>query len=716
MSNRRTIPKNMSGNHTISENSISYTTADYETAGPDGFNRKINPFGKVTYETDSERIGKIVEIPTVSRQTSHNLASDSKSFSLVDKQKQCDAENSITCSKISNSNFHRCIDCRMGCSLSICNCFRELDPTGNKITYKHFRNESSSASNSEISGHYSRQTCVNCFGQFHSCKLSEQTGRYPFLGISGSSVENIGVGSKESDFSQSTPYSRLSQYVGRPVVSKESSNSNRVDLKSTSVQVDLQPLVATNDRSVCNKVQQSTPSICEPSPRFRSLEHRCNVPKLGGPITLCISSDNSFASNSDKVEKRKLQNDISSTGVSNQKLVSRPTKVINLPTSKIANIENVAKTTKNNDLSSKSRNFTVTRVEPSGSNSQEFSVDVASRIAHPQRKSTTKVYKVKWNIFLQWCKDFNVNVDSLTVAQFADFCLFLFDTKKLRPGTIEGYRSAISNELFGKISWNVGKDESISRLISSFYKDRPNVPRVLPNWDLIFVLQRLSQPPFEPLAQTSLKLLTLKTIFLVALASGKRRSEIHALLFSKFHQIDNWDKVCLQTSSEFIAKNQITKQGSSVLQPIVLSSLKGYVSPLDEQDSLLCPVRALKFYLDRTKNLRQGKKCLFISFQPNYKKDISPQTISSWLKSVIQMTYKLSSKELDSLPSVKAHEIRHMAASWAFKGGIALEDIMTACSWRSQNTFIQFYLKDIAFETQEKFSLMPLVVAQHVIS
>ena len=42
----------------------------------------------------------------------------------------------------------------------------------------------------------------------------------------------------------------------------------------------------------------------------------------------------------------------------------------------------------------------------------------------------------------------------------ADFLRYLFQDRKLQPGTIDGYRSAIADKL-GNSSINVSKDESI---------------------------------------------------------------------------------------------------------------------------------------------------------------------------------------------------------------------------------------------------------------
>ena len=50
-----------------------------------------------------------------------------------------------------------------------------------------------------------------------------------------------------------------------------------------------------------------------------------------------------------------------------------------------------------------------------------------------------------------------------------------------------------------------------------------------PSWDLLKVLEFLCSPVFEPIANASLRDLTRKTLFLVALATAKRVGELQAL-------------------------------------------------------------------------------------------------------------------------------------------------------------------------------------------
>ena len=61
---------------------------------------------------------------------------------------------------------------------------------------------------------------------------------------------------------------------------------------------------------------------------------------------------------------------------------------------------------------------------------------------------------------------------------------------------------------------------------------------------------------------TGLKHLTLKTAFLLARASGKRHSEVHAWVANKVSNLGQWEKGALFPSSDFIAKNQLAREGS----------------------------------------------------------------------------------------------------------------------------------------------------------
>ena len=85
---------------------------------------------------------------------------------------------------------------------------------------------------------------------------------------------------------------------------------------------------------------------------------------------------------------------------------------------------------------------------------------------------------------------------------------------------------------------------------------------------------------------TDLKHLTPKTAFLLALASGKRRSEIHAWVANKISNLGQWEKVAL-FPSDFIAKNQLAREGSQSVSPVTIPALTTIVDRQFKEDRTL---------------------------------------------------------------------------------------------------------------------------------
>ena len=98
-----------------------------------------------------------------------------------------------------------------------------------------------------------------------------------------------------------------------------------------------------------------------------------------------------------------------------------------------------------------------------------------------------------------------------------------------------------------------------------------------------------------------------------------------------------------------------------------------------KSDRSLYPVRALRYYLDRTSDLRQNKEVVFVSFKKGFDKDISRATISSWIKQTVILCYELSDQEAHTLHQVKAHDVRAFDASKVFQSGVSLDPILSAC-------------------------------------
>ena len=500
-------------------------------------------------------------------------------------------------------------------------------------------------------------------------------------------------------------------------ITKGQGHTDGVVTSPTDIQPNLQSLAHTNGRSFCNSSKLQTSNLCISCPRQKGLENRCIEYLLGRPRRLCLLSSSHPATSNSKNNNIPMQDDSTGSRVARDAMVLGSGGSLDQGTPTAPSLEDTSEAATFQQVPQQ-RGVPESTCVASGfqeSNSGRFSSEVAERIKAPQRESSRKVYQSRWTIYGQWCTENKVDITSTAVPQVAEFLNYLFTVKNLKPATITDYRTAIADAL-GSQGEFISKSLELNRLIASFTRDRPKPNRSIPTWDLSLVFLGLTKPPFEPLSEAPLKWLTYKTVFLLALASGKRRSEIHAWTHSSVSSRRNWSEVTVSPSPAFLAKNQLASDGPDSIKPVVIPALTIMLDSSLVEDKSLCPVRALKVYLEKTKSMRKGKALLFVSLREGYSKDITRITISQWIKHTIQTCYQSSDTADQQVTQVRAHDVRAMAASLAFKGGISLEQVLSSCYWKSHNTFTNFYLKDICWENDDIFKLGPIVSAQHVVN
>ncbi len=115
--------------------------------------------------------------------------------------------------------------------------------------------------------------------------------------------------------------------------------------------------------------------------------------------------------------------------------------------------------------------------------------------------------------------------------------------------------------------------------------------------------------------------------------------------------------------------------------------------PSGSQESLLCPIRALKVYIERSASYRKSEQ-LFVGFSNRAKSGpVMKQRISRWLVDAIKLTY--SSLGLQCPIGVRAHSTRDIASFWAWSSGVSITDICEEVGWSSPSTFVRFYNLDV---------------------
>ena len=149
-----------------------------------------------------------------------------------------------------------------------------------------------------------------------------------------------------------------------------------------------------------------------------------------------------------------------------------------------------------------------------------------------------------------------------------------------------------------------------------------------PAWSLSLVLRYLNTSAFEPLSVAPLRALTQKVLFLLALAIAKRVGELQAL--SSVVTFVHGD-ACLSYVPQFVAKSESLTR--SIPRSFLVKSLSDFAAGLDD-DLLLCPVWALRIYLDRIASLAPLRHRLFVSPRcPSL--SLSKNTVSFFLRDVI---------------------------------------------------------------------------------
>lgn len=271
--------------------------------------------------------------------------------------------------------------------------------------------------------------------------------------------------------------------------------------------------------------------------------------------------------------------------------------------------------------------------------------------------------------------------------------------KGLRPNTLKRQVSAISSVLPQKLSAKLSTNYYVRRFLRAATLIRPPMVHRYPNWDLHTVLSALTKPPFEPLKSTDIKYLTWKTIFLVAITSAKRVSEMGALSIRPELCVFREDSVVLRLDPSFITKVNSTFHRS---QDIILPSFCPHPKKaLEKTWHTLDVRRALYTYIKRTQEFRLSDS-LFIAFHTSSRgKKVSASTLSRWIRSCILTCHSLAGASPTG--PVYAHSTRSASTSAALSTNASLAEICKAATWSSVSTFVRHYRLDSTQSSEAAF-------------
>ena len=239
----------------------------------------------------------------------------------------------------------------------------------------------------------------------------------------------------------------------------------------------------------------------------------------------------------------------------------------------------------------------------------------------------------------------------------------------------------------------------IRDLLRSFCLESAGCQLRPPAWDLSMVLRFLNTSAFEPLSTAPLRALTQKVLFLLALAMAKRVGELQAL--SSVVTFVRGD-ACLSYVPQFVAKSESLTR--SILRSFLVKSSSDFAAGLDD-DLLLCPVRALRVYQDRTASLAPLRHRLFVS--PRCPSRSISKNAVSFLRDVISS----AGAARPEVGRLGAYDVRGVSTSVAFHRNWSVSTVLDSATWSSSSVFSSFYLHDLQHEYDGILSLGPFVAA-----
>ena len=174
----------------------------------------------------------------------------------------------------------------------------------------------------------------------------------------------------------------------------------------------------------------------------------------------------------------------------------------------------------------------------------------------------------------------------------------------------------------------------------------------------------------------SSELITMKCMFLLALALGNRISEFHSLLrgsrFIKFSR--NYKAVSIIPNASFLAKNEGPAFRRNTMKLVAMFNRDG--SPHS-----LCPVNNLRLYLNVTSQCRSNK--LFVN--PTTFIPCNKGRIVFYIRKLIRI----------SQPNAYArfHDLRKLSSWKAFWSKMSWSNIRARGFWKTNFTLSKHYLK-----------------------
>ena len=538
---------------------------------------------------------------------------------------------------------------------------------------------SSFSCNETFSSNVEGQASFDQIRQYDSSSLLEQTRGDQIRVSLHENKGNMVNGYSEQDSITRSPYTGGSEYNSRR---PQSENNSVVRMVSElgNCTANFQCSGPSDDRFVCDRSEQTMPNLLFMGQTSKISCSRCSVNQLGENVCICIPTILHDSQNTESHEEFSLRNN------SDLPIMEKATLLPNLASdagsmsNSIADMRKPIESEQNISFRPKVSQSSCMEIIDQHFQAKGFSENARKLLSASWRSGTRKDYSCKFRKFSSWCHSRQIDPYSASLTECANFLSDLYD-EGLKYNTIAGYRSMLSSVLPSINNIPVGQHPNIIRILKGVFNGRPPEHKLIPEWDLRIVLQMLKEAPFEPMNLARLKYVTWKLVFLIAITSFRRCSDLQSL--------------CIGELSVNIQKHDITfKRHGLSKQDRQNHQSKTIFIPTFKDNKLLDPKRTLFWYLKRTDSLRGEERKLFLSYIKPHR-PISAQTISKWIVNTIKKAYKM--RKLTE-PIVKGHSTRAIGPSWAIFKGARMVDVMKSADWSRDTTFTKFYMKEVSVD------------------
>ena len=600
----------------------------------------------------------------------------------------------------------------LGCSPPRSKRVRGVVRPGEVVAHQSSRNEGPLPGSSGFSRRCSRSPCDRDVRQLHGCGVRQQTGGH---GVEASVFVDQPPSEMDGVFrrpSRSEVSSRRVQRPGRCTQPSRASCGDRVGSPPSGGEGTSSYVGQSVDRPVRDLPQREAAPVLLACPGSTGHLRGCVSSSLGRPGPLRVPSLCSGRSG-DRSRPTVIAScdDSGRTSLAREGVVRRLAASTDPTTPGSTLLGQAASATTLQPVPSRRPRAEPSRVATLKRHYRKsgFSGRAARVLSGVLRESSSRLYQSRWKIFCGWCRGRSVAPVNASVPVVVDFLIHLHQDKDLSVSAVKGYCSALNSVLALK-GRDLAASREITTLLRSFARSVNPVELRPPALDVSLVLQSLTGAPYEPLRTCEERFLAQKTLFLLALASAKRIGELHALSYRVSHTRD-WGEVSFAFVTGFVAKTQDPSSLAPRFEGFTVPALRN--ARKNRNGRLLCPVRAVKVYLDRTAPHRPRCERLFVTAGRS-KKEISKTTVSFWLRKTISRAYELSGTALP-VPAPRARETRGIAPSILFRKNFAVDQVLKAGTWRRHTTFTHHYLRDIAHKSLDTFHLGPVVAAQSVV-